>query len=718
MFQSSSRPAFSIVFVFVILLSAATQSTVVAGNSTSYSSTPVTLSQSDEYQVFHGGTVDSIRIVEYNSLSAALEAIDAGTADMLGHEINSSDYSIVDGYSNIEQQWAYDNGAMLLSLNAKYYPLNNHHLRRAIAYAVDKTEIADAIMGGLVDPIDLALPLYSEYSIEETEGGEFYEANVSSGVQELALAGMLDVDQDGVVEGPDGSEVSIPLWYPVEIDGMNETATQISLDLLTIGLNSTQVPMNFLDIQTQIANHSHVYGMALYYQELSDFGYEWVATTFDVFGQGTVGENIANINEESLNDLAEDYLNQILLSESERIGKEAMLEVRDLCPVVPLFTYQSLSVYTEENFENWSNDLKRGILSVWNPISITAKTGASNELVVAVLPTYFTNFFNSLNPFYGNQTIGPEWTDGDVFNPYLLVYDTPIAASPEGYPVPRHATSWEMQFLGIVPDLSLDQSRASFYCDPNANWTDGQQFNAQDYRFTFEYYRNNSLVEYIGIDSVKVTGEFVAGVTYNEKDMFLYRKLGALPILPEHIWGDMNPITWNPSIEDTVGSGPFMFSEFSPGSEVVLVANAEYYPEIDTDPPTLRSLTIVPDDPIPAESVVFRVFIDDRSRIENVSIIYTYAVGTINFTDSQSMIADATGFEATIPARVTARAVFWEIHATDIWGNTAQIASGEYNRDVTTAVDGLDPNLILALEISGVAFLIVLLVVFIRRKRK
>ncbi|MDF1540488.1 MAG: ABC transporter substrate-binding protein, partial [Candidatus Thorarchaeota archaeon] len=707
-----------LVFLCVILFSMAAQPALIVENPVMYGQSNMMLSQSEEYQVFHGGTIESIRIVEYDSLSNALDAIDAGTADMLGHEVNASDYALVDGYSNIEQQWAYDNGAMLLSLDASYYPLNDYHLRKAIAYAVDKNKIAETIMDNKVDPIDFAMPLYSEYSIEDTEGGEFYNANISRGVHELALAGMLDVDQDTVVEGPDGSEIAIPLLYPIEIEGMNETANQISLDLIAIGLNNTLVPMNFVSLQLLISNHTQKYGMALYYQELGIYGYDWIATTFHVFGRSINGENIANINDASLNELAASYLNQIILSEAERVGKEAMLRVRALCPIVPLFAYRILSVYTEENFENWPEDILRGILGAWSPISISAKSGSSNELVVAVLPTYFDEFFKSLNPFYGNHTIGPEWTDGNVFNPYLLVYDSPIATSPEGIPVARHATSWEMQFLGIVPDLSNGQSRASFYCDPNANWTDGQQFDANDYRFTFEYYRNNSLTEYQWIDSIKITGEFVAGITYNQEDMFLYKRLGALPILPEHIWEGKNPITWNPGLNDAIGSGPFMFSEFTPGSEIVLVANDEYYPEMDTEPPTLRVLSIVPEEPIPTESVVFRVFVDDRSRIENVTISYTYVVGTINFTDSQQMIADASGFEATIPARVTARAVAWQIYATDVWGNTALIAEGEYSRETITGVEGLDPNLILALEVSGAVFLVLLVVVLIRRRRK
>jgi ABC-type transport system substrate-binding protein len=712
----NTRLALTLVFLCALLLPlGATPADVQFSQ---MADTPMTVAQVDQYQVYHGGSIDSIRFIEYNNITLALDAIEAGNADLFGHRINASDYSTVDGYSNIEEQWAHDDLSMLLTLNARYYPLDNHFLRRAIAYAVDKTEIATSIMGGLVDPIDLAVPLFSEYSLESTEGGMFYDAETSSAIAELALAGMLDVDNDSVVEGPDGSEVDLPIWYPLDTPGMNETAALISLNLLDVGINNTLVGMNSTELQYEIAHHNQSYGLALYEQELSQYGYDWVAMTFHSVAQTITGHNIANVYEEELNDLTERYLDEIFLSETEDVGRQAMFAVRDLCPVVPLFTYKWLSVYTEQNFENWPEDKNMGALSLWTPVSITATAGSSNDLVVAVLPQFYDNFFRSLNPFYANQTIGQDWVEGTMFNPYLLVYDTPISTDPNGYPIPRHATSWEMQFLGIVPDIAFNETRVAFYCDPNANWTDGEVMNAQDYRFTFEYYANNTLTDYSPLaEDVKVTGDYLAGVLYNNKDMFLYRRLGGLPILPEHMWTDREPYSWDPTIAQAIGSGPFIFSEFTPGSELVLVANDDYYPEIDTEAPTLRSLVLVPENPIPAESVVFRVFIDDRSRVVNVTIYYTYQVGQINFTDSQMLISDATGFEATIPARVTATSVSWVIYATDVWGNSALIANGSYSRMTDTTAQGLDPNLLLALEISGVVLVVAVVVIVVRRRR-
>ncbi|MHA1905354.1 MAG: ABC transporter substrate-binding protein, partial [Candidatus Thorarchaeota archaeon] len=135
------------------------------------------LSQSSEATIFHEGNVDSIRVAEYDNITEALEAVDAGQADVYGHRINASDYYLVDSYSNLNKQWAYEATTCLLAMNTEIYPLSNTHLRRAIAFAIDKINISTNAMEGIVDAVDFALPLFSEFSIEENQGGLFYASN-------------------------------------------------------------------------------------------------------------------------------------------------------------------------------------------------------------------------------------------------------------------------------------------------------------------------------------------------------------------------------------------------------------------------------------------------------------------------------------------------------------------------------------------------------------
>ncbi|UCE11204.1 MAG: hypothetical protein JSW61_04510 [Candidatus Thorarchaeota archaeon] len=675
------------------LLGLITSGTLVTSPAVFFAKTPaqsLEFSQENIYTFYQGGTLDSIQVVRYETLSDALAAVNSGDADLFGHLIEPEDYDLVGGFPDLNLQWAHDTRITMLAINAGSHLLGNYHLRRAIAFAINKTELSSNSMNGIVDPVDFLVPLNNEFSPEESDGGLFYDSDIGQAHAELAAAGMLDVDSDGVVEGPDGSEFQFGLWYPEDVSGYNASAQAISSDLFSVGINNTLVPMNFSTLQSQIGNHTLTYDLALYEEELPRYGFEWAATTFEYDPWPIDGKNIANVNDEVLNSIATEFIASIDLDEIKSNARNMLVAVRDRCPVIPLFAHRWLSVYNDVNFEDWVDETNGGAFSIWNPVSISVRPGAENELVVAVLSDFFNDFFTSLNPFGSGTAVDQDWLIKQ-FNPYMLVYDSPLATMPDGTAVPRHATSWEMLFLGQVSDLAAHQTRARFYCDSQATWTDGVQMNAEDYRFTYEFYANNSLVENPTlIEEVKVTGDYIAGVTYNTRDIFSYRILGSLPILPQHIWEGMDPETWSPTVQDSLGSGPFTITAFTSNSSLTMSRNNQYYPEADTSPPTLLGITIIPENPIPADSVVFRVFVDDRSRVSNVTLDYVYSIGQINFTESQLMILGAQGYEATIPARVTANAVTYEITATDFWGNSAVIAEGSYSRQTTSVPGGLE----------------------------
>jgi ABC-type transport system substrate-binding protein len=676
------------------------------------------ISQNTTNQVFHPGLVDTIKVVEYNSLDEALTALNSGTADIFGHMIEATDYETLENYPNVELQWAYDTEVCMIAINALAYPLENQHVRRAIAFAINKTAIAEEAMNSTVDLVDFLLPLNNEFCIEYEEGGEFYNSNPIEATDELGRAGILDVDADGVVEAPNGSEFTLNILYPFDKAGLIETASILSANLFSIGLNNTLIPMAYDELQTEIANHSGTFDLALYHEEIPEFGLGEMATTFEVHNIDIYGKNIARINNEVLNELAIQYMQNVHLDKADEYGIEAIRAIKEICPIVPLFFYRWLSVYSEQRFDGWVNEVTGGSYSAWNPISVTANNPSENELVVAVLPSFFDTFFLSLNPFYAGLDVDHDWLVKNQFNPYMLIYDSPLATLPDGRAVPRSSTSWTMHYLLQDHELNNSETRSVFYCDPNAVWADGEAMDAQDYRFTHEYYSENSLTNLTArFVDVKVTGDYVAAITLNDLGMFNYRRIGMLPILPEHIWQTRDPRTWNPEVQDVVGSGPYSVSEFTPGSELVLSKNDLYYPEVDDDPPTLRTIFIVPENPIPAESVSFRVYVDDRSKIQNVTISYVYIVGRINFTESQIMREGSTGYEATIPSRVTANKIAYKIIATDIWENTAVIVSGSYERQTSeTELEWWQDSTIVITIVSVI--IAVIIIGFIIKRRK
>ncbi|MHA1813787.1 MAG: ABC transporter substrate-binding protein [Candidatus Thorarchaeota archaeon] len=666
-------------------------------------------------QVYAAGVIDRIEVVRYDTLDAALAAISTGQADLLGHRLLRANFSMVDSYPGVKKQWMHDTIAEILTVNCAKYPLNNYHLRRAIAYATDKVNITDSVMNGTVDVADFLLPLGSQYSPEATEGGLFYQSNIVAAQSELAQAGMLDVDEDGMVEAPNGSEIVFTIAAPADNAAILTAAQVIAENMRSAGLNTTVVTYPFTWLQEALNNHTIYYDLAIYELEFPDYDPGWAITTLHSKQRGVVGENIPNFADTQVNQVAEDYETGYTVEERVDAVLRGLTLLRDLAPMVPLFFYRTLSVYTDANLIGWPNDTRSGAFSVWTPVSVQPREGKESVLKVAVLPEFFTDFFTSLNPFKSGHVLSSHWLWKDEFNPYLLVYDTPIATAPDGSPVPREATSWRMVLPGMAPDLGNNESRVVFMSDQNANFTDGTGLYAVDYKFTMETYANHSLIpqadDFVG---VRIIGSYVAAIDFRGVDAFLFRRLGELPILPEHIWRGKDVMSWEPSVEEAIGSGPFKVESYTPGQSLVLAANPTYYPEIDTEPPELVSYTVSPDDPIPVVTVELRIHLHDRSIIDSVVLTYSFDRGSVNFTESTEMEETPGGYVAEIPAHLTATFVEYYVNATDIWGNSAVVLIGGYRLTTHQQQEGPDP-LLLAGAVGALGVAVVLLVI---RQRK
>ncbi len=667
---------------------------------------------SDDPKIFTGGSIEKIEVIEYGTLNDALSAINSGTADILGQMIQPDDYSVVDSFTNVKKQWAYDSECVVLSINTQHYPLSNEHLRRAIAYAVDKNNISEYFPRP-VAPADFLVPLNDAQSPEAEEGGIFYDSVISMAVDELGLGGMVDVDSDGFVEAPNGMDFTLTIAVPAEVEGMNMTAENLQNNLQAAGIDVLLWYTNSTSLQSGLADHTLDYQLALYSIDLPEHRPNWAIKTFYSKLIGTPGENIANFNDSDYDAMLADYFRAYNPELNVERLREGFMMLRDKSPVIPLFFYKWLSVYTDANFEGWLNDTNAGAYSLWNPVLLTPRSSA-NTLKVAVLPSYFDNFFTSLNPFRSQPILNDAWLWKSQFNPYLLIYDSPLAVLPDGTPVPRAASSWEMQFAGMNPELGGNQTRTIFRGDSLANFTDGAMITSLDYQFSFETYASNSLLpDYIDFVGVKVVGNYETSITMNGVEHYIYNAFGLMPIIPHHIWNTKDVLTWDPTVSDVVGSGPYKVESFTEGSSLVLTINTGYYPSEDHDAPELVSLSIYPDDPIPAISVTIRVFIYDRSQLESVVLTYTYEEGTITFNESVEMSPTSTGYTAVIPPHLTSSYTYFSINATDSWGNSAIVATGYYDSTPEEPEPFINTDV---LVLSSIILLVVVVVVAVKRR--
>jgi len=156
---------------------------------------------------------------------------------------------------------------------------------------------------------------------------------------------------------------------------------------------------------------------------------------------------------------------------------------------------------------------------------------------------------------------------------YLMSWDEDLNVTPE------LAKSWE---------VSEDGTLWTFYLEEGVTWHDGEPFSAEDVKFTFEYIRDNELgyfYDYVAaMEEIEVLDENTVTIKTDEPIAWMPQIL--VPIFPQHIWSEIDPIDAEGDFanDNPIGTGPFQVIEHRKGEYTRLVANDDYFkgrPAID-----------------------------------------------------------------------------------------------------------------------------------------
>ncbi len=178
----------------------------------------------------------------------------------------------------------------------------------------------------------------------------------------------------------------------------------------------------------------------------------------------------------------------------------------------------------------------------------------------------------TLNPFYpGGQSA--------TANSQLLgvMYLSLLSQDPNGTVVPQLAQSWTVNSNATVFTFTLRQ---------NLKWSDGQPLTANDVVFTFNAFIHNALLDsfngfivgpLIKNVSASVNNTEVQFTLYHSFSPFLeYAGLGKV-IVPAHIWSHVSNMTNFSNAGNPVGDGPFVVTNWVPGSSVINYKPNPYY---------------------------------------------------------------------------------------------------------------------------------------------
>ncbi|UDM49130.1 ABC transporter substrate-binding protein [Cupriavidus sp. MP-37] len=201
--------------------------------------------------------------------------------------------------------------------------------------------------------------------------------------------------------------------------------------------------------------------------------------------------------------------------------------------------------------------------------------GGTLTTIIQPEPVILTSALNSAAP--------TGFFSANVFDG-LLEYDNDFKLKP------ALAQSW---------DISKDSKTLTFHLRPNVKWHDGKPFTSADVKWTLEnvwkklHPRNQIL--FGKVTRVETPDALTVVLHFSEPSLAVLSSLNSngAQVLPKHLY-EGTDILNNPYNNKPVGTGPFVFKEWSKGNYIVLERNPDYW---DKGKPYLDKIVfkVIPD---------------------------------------------------------------------------------------------------------------------------
>lgn len=187
-------------------------------------------------------------------------------------------------------------------------------------------------------------------------------------------------------------------------------------------------------------------------------------------------------------------------------------------------------------------------------------------------------------------------TSGGTHTASELMYNGLVELGPNLEPIPELAERW---------DVEQDGALYRFHLRPGVTWHDGKPFSSADVKFSFDevllkFHSRTKASLGSALQSIDTPDDRTVEFRFKEPYAPLLRQLDVTeaPIVAKHIYEGTDP-QQNPANNAPVGTGPFRFTSYTPGSEVRVARNDSYFKK---DQPYL-------------DEVVMRVIPDKASQV-------------------------------------------------------------------------------------------------------
>ena len=530
----------------------------------------------DEHSLVTGPYVDEVIFKVITNQDQRVIALESGQIEL---DMNFMDPIHIPNIweTDIDIFSALRNGYGQITINCRDYPLNISGLRRAFAFAYDKTAVTVDAMDGFSQEHDSLVPYPNSWCIEDELDWNYYTNRSDIGNQILDDLGFDINTTTGFRNAPNGEPFDILIEYHVE-STFEEIVCQIGVDALhSLHINASRD--TWYNEYNRLESHGN-YDMIFYSMDFIDYDVDWLADEYWSENADVFNKNFANFE----NDTYDGWRNQLLYGSTYEEVHEAAAEMQKILhynvPRLVVYENTYMQGYRNDQFTGHVPDLGRYITGPWTLRNIHKLDGTMGGTV----PIAIGEDPDSLNIFTANSAVSSAILDELWPSLYKLGPDlTPVPDIAENMVTETHSDN------SAVPEGHI---RFTFDIIRSATWSDGTPLTADDIAFTFTYqfesgYDGNPAVnDIMELFAAYAPNQYNVVIEYATESYWHFSRFAYDYIIPVHIFNNSGGIgyegwdIWNPVFDPTepnVNCGPYIFSDYVEGDYYKIEKNPLFH---------------------------------------------------------------------------------------------------------------------------------------------
>lgn len=583
--------------------------------------------------------------------------------------LNPDNLELFESDPDIEIYTAPQNMYAQLLINCRDYPLNISGLRRAFAYAFDKTRVPVEILDGHGFEHDSVVPKPSIWCAEDDLPWQYYNNQSDLGNQILDSLNFIINEGTGYRRAPNGNPFSVVIEVPMGFDAGMECA-QIGVEALeSLHIDADSSWTNTGDLVSRLDNHGS-YDMAIFSRSFSrEMSIEWMESSFGSEYATVAFANPSNFVNETFDLWSEQFIKSTSYEEAFEASTKMQTILHENVPVLILYEPFEYQAYRTDVFTGYIEDTVWGIAGPWTNLKVHYKTGSPFGGTFDIGLASNLDSFNIFNyPSDIEELI--------LTNLYSSLYRT--GPDQVQYPdLSEHTLIETHQSNQSVPE---GHTQITVDIKSNAKWSDGMPLTAEDVAFTFTYlyesaiYGNPLGLKMPDLVSSNALSSYSVRMEFNTESYLDIMRVLTTKIIPMHVFNDETGIgydgwsSWNPvfGLGPHVTCGPFFLSDYDTYA-YELSRNLDYHWLSGSPPKVLSAEDITYIEGTTGNQIVWEVEDEDPFDyviLQNNSLVLAEAwngsdvihnvdglsVGTYNYTLT---LSDSSGYWVTSTVWVT-----------------------------------------------------------------